>query len=210
MANNNFLSALGVAALLATVILSTACEPESLPILGKREVVNGDTVYHAIPDFRFVDQDSQEVTNATFAGKAYVVDFFFISCPTICPKVKKQMLRIYEQYQDEDRLAFLSHTIDPKRDTVARLNLYATNLGVSSERWHLVTGDKDSIYGIADDYFSIAIEDPTAPGGFDHSGRLILVDANRHIRSFCDGTDPEDVDRFMKDIDLLLKEMENN
>lgn len=182
-------------------------EADKLPILGQREFVDGDTVYHQIPDFRFVDQDSQFVTNETFTGKAYVVDFFFTSCPTICPKVKQQMLRIYDRFQDEEDLLFLSHSIDVKRDTVGRLREYATGLGIDGERWHLVTGDKDAIYEIADDYFSIAIEDSSVPGGFDHSGRLILIDENRHIRSFCNGTDPEEVDQFMKDIEKLLDEM---
>jgi len=179
---------------------------EPLPILGQREVVDGDTAYHRIPDFEFINQDSQIVTNATFDGKLYVADFFFISCPTICPKVKQQMLRIYERFQDEPRLLLLSHTIDVKHDTVPRLKQYAENLGVSSDRWHFVTGDKRAIYDIADDYFSIAIEDPDAPGGFDHSGRLILVDDQRHVRAFCNGTEAEEVDRFMKDIELLLQE----
>lgn len=188
--------------------LTAGCEvaPRALPILGERDVVNGDTVYHTIPDFRFVDQDSQEVTNATFAGKAYVADFFFISCPTICPKTTRQMLRIYEKFQHDDRLLMLAHTVDPKRDSVTALARYAHNLEVKSAKWHFVTGDQDKIYEIADDYFSIAMEDPEAPGGYDHSGRLILIDKNRHIRSFCDGTDPADVDRFMKDIETLLNE----
>jgi len=192
-------------------LLLTACgnhqHPEQLPVLGQREWVEGDTVYHQVPDFRFVNQDSQIVTNETFAGKAYVVDFFFTSCPTICPKVKQQMLRIHERFKEDERLVLLSHTIDVKRDTVGRLKEYAQGLGVESDKWHFVTGDKDAIYEIADDYFSIAIEDPDAPGGFDHSGRLILVDENRHIRSFCNGTDPEEVDHFMEDIDRLLQEM---
>jgi len=186
-----------------------ACKPahqEVLPILGNFEVTDGDTAYHYIPDFRFVDQDSQWITNETFGDKIYVADFFFTSCPSICPKVKKQMLRMYDVYKDNPHIAFLSHSIDTKRDTVGRLKLYASNLGVSSSFWHFVTGNKDSIYSIADDYFVAALEDPSAPGGFDHSGRLILVDRNRHIRSFCNGTDPDEVDQFMKDIDLLLDE----
>lgn len=189
-------------------VLLAGCEvaPRALPILGERDVVNGDTIYHTIPDFQFIDQDSQEVTNATFAGKAYVADFFFISCPTICPKTTRQMLRIYEKFQHDDRLLLLAHTVDPKRDSVAALARYAHNLNVKSAKWHFVTGDQDKIYEIADDYFSIAMEDPEAPGGYDHSGRLILIDKNRHIRSFCDGTDPADVDRFMKDIETLLNE----
>lgn len=179
---------------------------KKLPVIGNKEVIDGDTIYHTIPDFSFIDQDSNFVDNETFADKAYVVDFFFISCPTICPKTTKQMLRIYDKFQNEDRLKLLAHTVDPKRDSVAALHRYARNLNVSSDKWHFVTGEKFDIYEIADDYFSIAKEDPDAPGGFDHSGRFILVDKNRMVRSFCDGTDPGDVDRFMEDIQILLDE----
>lgn len=197
--------------LLAALAMLSGCQPnlgpDKLPILGNREAgPNGDTIYHTIPDFSFVNQDSQVVNNATFAGKAYVADFFFIACPTICPKTAKQMLRIHDEFKDNPNLLLLAHSVAPKYDTVAALHRYATNLGVTSEKWHFVTGQQEAIYGIADDYFSVAMEDPDAPGGFDHSGRLILVDKNRHIRSFCDGTDPEDVDRFMKDIEKLLNE----
>lgn len=189
----------------------TACfqapEKRVLPILGERDISPaGDTIYREIPDFAFVDQDSQLVTNATFDNKVYVVDFFFIHCPTICPRVKKNGLRIYEKYKDDARVVLLSHSIDTKNDTVAALRRHAEKLGIETQRWHLVTGEKDAIYGIADDYFSVATENPDAPGGFDHSGRLILVDKKRRVRSFCDGTDAKDVDRFMKDIDLLLEE----
>jgi protein SCO1/2 len=194
----------------AALLLFSACTAPapvgSLPILGNRDVVNGDTIYPTVRDFAFVDQDSQLVTNATFQDKAYVVDFFFIHCPTICPKVKANGLRVYEKYKNDPRVLLLSHSIDTRNDTVPALKSHADKLGIETARWHLVTGNKDSIYTIADDYFSVATENPEAPGGFDHSGRLILVDKNRHVRAFCDGTDSEDVDRFMLDIDRLLKE----
>lgn len=193
-------------AIFAAGLLLAACgkQQAALPILGNHKIDGKDTVYHRIPDFAFLNQDSALVTNATFEGKIYVADFFFTSCPTICPLVKKQMLRLYERYKDEDRLVLLSHTIDPKRDSVGRLAQYATELGVSSQRWHFVTGDKDLMYPLANDYMSIALEDPNAPGGFDHSGWIILIDEQRHIRSFCDGTKPEKLDQFMADIDWLL------
>ncbi len=195
----------------AAALTVLACRQEekqkALPIIGNHDIQGKDTIYHQIPDFAFIDQDSQVVTNATFEGRIYIADFFFTSCPTICPKVKKQMLRIYEKYQDEPRLMFLSHSIDPKRDTVGRLKTYSENLGVDTGRWRFVTGDKDEIYEIADDYMSIAVEDPGAPGGFDHSGWLLLIDKGRHIRSYCNGTEPEKVDQFMKDIDWLLGHM---
>ncbi len=204
MAHKNFLFLLlmaGISACLGTP------EPKILPILGERDISPaGDTIYRQVPDFQFVDQDSQVVSNATFAGKIYVVDFFFIHCPTICPKVKANGLRLYEKFKNDDRVLMLSHSIDVKNDTVAALKRHAQKLGIDSKKWHLVTGGHDAIYGIADDYFSVAQEDPDSPGGFDHSGRLILVDQNRHVRAFCDGTDAEDVDRFMKDISLLLAE----
>jgi protein SCO1/2 len=197
--------------LILALFLHAACgDPAAdrpLPILGDRDVSpGGDTIYPAIPDFQFIDQDSQLVNNATFAGKAYVVDFFFIHCPTICPKVKANGLRIYERFKNEPKLLMLSHSIDVKNDTVAALKHHADKLGIQTDKWHLVTGDHDAIYDIADNYFSVAKEDPSAPGGFDHSGRLILVDKNRHVRSFCDGTNSESVDKFMKDIERLLKE----
>ncbi|MEY3249036.1 MAG: hypothetical protein RL742_1079 [Bacteroidota bacterium] len=187
-----------------------ACNTENkrvLPILGNRDLsAAGDTIYPAIPDFVFTDQDSLAVSNGTFNDKIYVVDFFFIHCPTICPKVKAQAKRVYDKYLEDPRVCLLSHSIDTRNDTVPALKRYAEKLGIRSDKWHLVTGDHDAIYAIADDYFSAAKEDPDAPGGFDHSGRLILVDKNRHVRSFCNGTDPEDVTRFLQDIDLLLAE----
>lgn len=196
--------------LIAAGTLLVSCQSEKkgpLPILGNRDInATGDTIYPTVRDFSFINQDSQQVTNATFAGKAYVVDFFFIHCPTICPKVKAQAKRVYDRFANESNLLLLSHSIDTKNDTVAALKQYAQKIGIDSKRWHLVTGEHDAIYAIADDYFSVAQENPDAPGGFDHSGRLILVDKNRHVRAFCDGTDAESVDKFMKDIERLLEE----
>ncbi len=191
-------------------VLLFSCQPkgeDKLPILSKRIAVNGDSAYAQIPDFEFINQDSQRVTNATFAGKAYVADFFFTSCPTICPIMTKNMLRIYERFRDSSDLLLLSHTIDPKRDSVGRLRQYAQNLGVRADKWHFVTGEKEELYAIADDYFNVVIEDPTLPEGFDHSGRLVLIDTKRHIRAYCLGTDSVAVDAFMEDIETLLDEI---
>lgn len=177
-----------------------------LPILGNRDTAeNGDTIYHHIPDFAFVNQLGDTVTNADLEGKAYVVDFFFISCPTICPTVTQQMLRVHDAFKDNDELALLAHTIDPKRDDVTALKRYADGLEVSAPKWHFLTGDKDEIYEIADDYFSVAVENPDAPGGFDHSGRLILIDKNRRVRAFANGTNPDEVTQFIADIETLLE-----
>lgn len=182
----------------------TTKSDQPLPILGEKIIEGTDTLYHTIPDFSFINQNGDTITPATFQDKIYIVDFFFTACPTICPLVKAQMLRIYEKFQNEDRIILLSHTIDPKRDTPEKLLEYATNLGISAPKWHLVTGEKEKIYSIATSYFSVALEDESAPGGFDHSGRLILVDQNKRVRSFCDGTDAKSVDQFLIDIQTLL------
>ena len=193
---------------LLAIITICACnnKPAKLPILGEREFINGDTIYHTIRPFKFTNQDSQQVTNLSFKDKVYVVDFFFTHCPTICPKVTKQMLRIYDKYKTDDRLMLLAFSIDTRNDTIGRLKEYEKGLGVNSKKWHFVTGNQDSIYSIAADYYSIANTDKDSPGGFNHSGRLILVDKKQRVRSFCDGTDAKDVDRFMSDIDVLLDE----
>ena len=180
--------------------------PDNLPYIGQIEVVQGDSLYHKIPAFQFVDQDSQNITNATFKDKIYVADFFFTSCPSICPKVKKNMLRIYDLFKDNSRVELISHSIDVKRDTVGHLKIYASNLGVESDKWHFVTGNEEHIFAMADEYFVSALADPNAPGGFDHSGRIILVDTHGHVRSYCNGTDSDEVDRFMLDIKRLLNE----
>jgi protein SCO1/2 len=195
--------------LILSLVIITSCTPkdEHLPILGNRDVLeNGDTLFHTIPDFSFVDQDSNVITNETFENKIYIVDFFFIHCPSICPTVSKQMLRIYERFEDNPQVVLLAHSIDTKNDTIPALKEYANKLGVKTEKWHFVTGDHDQIYEMADDYFVTAMVDPTVPGGFDHSGRIILIDKNRHVRSFCDGTNAESVNKFLEDIEMLLNE----
>jgi len=99
-------------------MLSCATENEELPILGNRDILeNGDTIFHTIPDFSFVDQDSNIINNQTFENKIYVVDFFFIHCPSICPTVSKQMLRIYERFEDNPQVVLLAHSIDTKKMT---------------------------------------------------------------------------------------------
>lgn len=180
-----------------------------LPVLGFHDTTaNGDTLYHQIGDFAFVNQLGDTITNETFAGKAYVVDFFFLSCSTICPKVSKQMLRLYEEFEDQEEILLLAHTVDPKRDTIGALRTYAENMGVKADKWHFVTGDKDEIYEIAEDYFSVAVENPDAPDGIDHSGRIILVDPQGRVRAFANGTDPVAVDQLIVDIRRLLAEMQ--
>jgi protein SCO1/2 len=179
-----------------------------LPIFGEREVNGSDTIYHAIAPFQFVDQDSMVITNATFKDKIYIADFFFTSCRTICPIMKTQMLRVYEKTKAMPDVLILSHTIDPEYDTVALLHDFADRLGVQSKYWHFVTGQKDSIYKIAQtSYFATAMEAIEEPDGFIHSGAFLLIDKKGRIRGKYDGTLEKDVDRLIIDIEQLQKEI---
>ena len=156
--------------------------------------------------FQFVNQDSSFISEKEVAGKIHVTDFFFTTCPTICPIMKTQMLRVYETYKDADDFLLLSHTIDPKHDSVAVLNDYADGLGIEAKKWHLLTGEKDAIYEMAETYMVVAEEDERAPGGFIHSGAFILLDKKRQVRGVFDGTKEEEVDKLIEAIKQLQNE----
>lgn len=201
--------------LISSALLLFSCsekQNKSLPLLGPYQVVDiikdgqlvSDTSFTQVRPFAFWDQDSNLITQAEVENKIYVCDFFFTSCPTICPKMKQQMLRVYSEFENEPRVVLLSHSIDPKRDSVARLKSFAEKLGIASSKWHLMTGERDSIYSMAQHYMIAAQEDDLAPGGFAHSGAFLLVDRNRQIRGIYDGTDPKDVDQLMVDMRTLL------
>ena len=191
------------------VLSQLSCEfkPKKLPIFGSRTFNGVDTVYHKIAPFQFLDQDSSIITNDTFKDKIYVTDFFFTSCRTICPIMKREMLRVYESTRKMPEVVILSHTIDPEYDTVALLHDFAQKLGVESQKWHFVTGAKDSIYKIAQtSYFATAIQDSSEPDGFIHSGLFLLIDKKGRIRGKYDGTKEADVNQLISDIKILRLE----
>ncbi|MEY2894695.1 MAG: hypothetical protein RIS42_414 [Bacteroidota bacterium] len=194
-----------------SLLIASCQEKKTLPILGPKNtrIVAGqvDTVYHQIPAFRFLNQDSVWVSEKDMAGKIYIADFFFTSCPTICPKMKTQLLRIYERYAENDNIRILSHSIDPTYDTPSILKQYAARLQVKSPRWNMLTGDKAAIYKLGEkSYMVTAQEDKNEAGGFVHSGAFILVDKNRHVRGIYDGTQEAEVNHLIEDIEILLQE----
>ena len=138
---------------------SQSTNDERLPIFGHTSYQENDTIYHTIQDFQLMDQDSSVITNESLANQIYVADFFFTSCPTICPTMKSQLLRVYEKYEGNAEVSIVSHTIDPEYDTIPLLKDYADRLGVKSEQWKFLWGDMDFIYELAEkSYMSIARE----------------------------------------------------
>ncbi|MFN4082313.1 MAG: SCO family protein [Bacteroidia bacterium] len=192
-----------------------SCSDDKLPILGntatEKKIENGkeieETIYQTIPDFEFLNQDSIPVNKKSVQGKVYVADFFFITCPTICPIMKKNLIKVYEKFGNNSNFTILSHTIDPEHDTIALLKDYSERIGSNGKNWQFLWGNREDIYKIAEEgYFVSAMADSTAPGGFVHSGGLILVDPMFRVRGIYDGTNDKEVEKLIKDIPKLLRE----
>lgn len=140
-----------------------------------------------VPDFVFTNQDERLISNEDYLGKVYVIEFFFTTCPTICPIMNDNMKRLEEAFGNRDDFGIASFTIDPKKDTPEQLKRYAENLGVFSQNWHFLTGDASTIYELANTGFNIfAGINPKVAGGFEHQGYFALVDQNGYLRSRTD------------------------
>ena len=140
-----------------------------------------------VPDFVFINQDNRLISNEDFLGKVYVVEFFFTTCPTICPIMNTNMKRLENAFGNSDDFGIASFTIDPEKDTPKQLKKYAENLDVFSQNWHFLTGNIDNIYDLANKGFNIfAGINPAVAGGFEHQGYFALVDKNGYLRSRTD------------------------
>lgn len=203
--------------MLACILIMSGCRhtEKRLPYLGEPTVTkhfrDGNTVYDSIypviPAFSLTDQDSLTVTPQTFNGKIYVADFIFLSCPTICPKMNDNMLQVYHHFKNDDRVNFLSHSIDPKHDTIPRLKAYANSLDITDDKWRFVTGNQDTIFRLAEKgYYASVVKDTADATNYIHSGGFFLIDTQRHIRGVYNGTDKEAMQHLIKDIQTLLKE----
>ncbi|RYC50481.1 SCO family protein [Flagellimonas olearia] len=137
-----------------------------------------------VPAFSFLNQDSVLVTDKDYLGKVYVVEFFFTTCPTICPVMTKNLVSLQNTFQNDEGFGVASFTINPRYDTPSVLNNYAKKYNIVDKDWHLLTGDRDEIYNLAQEgFYIVANEVEDAPGGFEHSGMFALVDKNGYIRS---------------------------
>ncbi len=190
-------------------------EMPRLPYMGEYEIIerteNGktvyDTVFTSIPAFSFTNQDGNTITEKEYEGKVYIADFFFTTCPSICPKMTNTLSLVQEKLKDEPNFAILSHSIDPEFDQPEILKAYSEKNKANNKIWNFVTGDKETIYDLCENYYmAYAKEDSLAEGGYIHSGFLILVDKNKFVRAAYDGTRPELADSIVADVKLLLKE----
>jgi protein SCO1 len=169
--------------------------------------IQGVQKLHRIGSFNLTNQDNNTITEKNFENKIYVADFFFVTCPTICPKMTTQMNRVYDEFLDNNDILLLSHTVMPVEDSVPVLKEYADKLNVNSDKWMFVTGDKKQIYNLArKNYFAAITEGDGGVNDFIHTENFVLVDKEKRIRGFYDGTSKEDVDRLIKDMYILLDE----
>jgi protein SCO1/2 len=160
--------------------------------------------YHKIADFSLINQNGKTITQEDYKDKIYVADFFFTTCQTICPIMTDNMYEIQKKIITDNEVMLLSHTVTPEIDTVAQLKRYAKEKGVNASKWNLVTGDKKQIYELARKSY-LAVKDNGNGGPFDmiHTENFMLIDKERQIRGFYDGTNPEDIERLLKDIKKL-------
>jgi protein SCO1/2 len=168
---------------------------------------NDDNSSHRIPAFSFTDQNNSIVSEKTFDDKIYIANFFFTSCGSICPVMTKNLLKVQKAFPGNDHIAFISHTVTPWIDNVARLKKYAQRFDLDN-RWHLVTGDKAAIYTLARKFY-FAEEEPGFTKDsteFLHTEHILLIDRHKHIRGVYNGTLELEIDRMIDDISELLKE----
>ena len=163
--------------------------------------------YHRIADFELINQNGKTVTHENFNGKIYIADFFFTTCPTICISMTDNLLKVQKEIQNNPNILLISHSVTPKIDSVTQLKKYAIEKGVNDKKWHLVTGDKKEIYKLARKSY-LAVKDEGDGGPFDmiHTENFILVDPDKRIRGFYDGTDPKEIKRLLLEIKILNSE----
>lgn len=185
----------------------------------KLEVIG--EVDYSIDDFSFINQDNDTITKDSLIGSIYVANFFFTSCPSICPIMTRNMSYLQDKLSVFPNIRFLSHTVDPVNDTPKKLRSYVSlmqqkNININLSNWDFVTGDKDKLYQSAADYFVNASVDSLAPGGFLHSEYFILIDKQGRVRSGIDkngnavgaydGTNEVQMKDLINDINVLMAE----
>lgn len=184
----------------------------TLPYYGQKKTIkNGDTSYHTVKPFIFINQYGEKITEENIKGKIYVTDFFFTTCQSICPVMSSELERVYKTFSTNKDILILSHTVSPEEDSIHVLMDYAKLHGVKDKRWLFLTGEKKHLYDMARTGYLLNAEDGNGDeNDFIHTQNFALVDKERHLRGFYDGTDSLDVSRLITDITLLLEEYNYN
>lgn len=177
-----------------------------------------DTAYYTIPQWEYSTQDDSTLSSGDLKGKIYLANFFFTSCPSICPAMNYNVAQVQERFKGYGDFRIVSFSVDPEHDTVEVLKEYERKIGATPGRWYFLTGDKDDIYNTAETYFANAREDSLADGGFLHSENLVLVDWKGRIRSGLDkygnvkavynGLSVDEINKLKDDIKVLIAEYE--
>lgn len=194
--------------LIVLMMIGCGAQPSinPLPKYGQKDLnEKGEEVDHTIPDFSFKNQNGKEITLEDYKGHTYVADYFFTTCPNICPVMTKQLTRVQKELKGEDFM-LLSHTVNPEYDTEDVLLSYANAKSADLSNWNFVTGEKQKLYKQAAEYLIIAGQDTTQEIEWVHSEKLILVDMEGHIRGMYDGTDTESVNQLIIDTKWLIKQ----
>lgn len=194
-------------------LFMNAVQPKQLLPVYQPSMVNFELVdstmqhikkYHTIADFSLVNQNGDTITQKDYEDKIYIADFFFTTCPTICPIMTKNMADIQDKIKDDDEVMLLSHSVTPDIDSVPQLKKYAMEQGVLDHKWNLVTGDKKQIYELARrSYLAVKTDGDGGPFDMIHTENFILVDKSKRIRGFYDGTNAEEMEKLMSDLKIL-------
>lgn len=210
-----FLLVLSIISIIIITLFYWVLKPEKKLPLFTPSMVNPELVdttvqhianKHFIADFAFTNQNGKTITQNDYKGKVYVADFFFTTCPTICPIMTDNMVWLQEQIKDNTEIMLLSHSVTPDIDSVNVLKAYAVKKGVLDNKWNLVTGNKKDIYYIArKSYLAVKTGKPEQMYDMVHTENFVLVDQNRRVRGFYDGTKREDVEKLLEDILFLCQ-----
>jgi len=208
----------GVLLVFSIIVISlfyTALKPKkSLPIFNPSDVnpelvdttVQYISKYHTIADFSFTNQNGETITQKDYEGKVYVADFFFTTCKSICPKMTTNLVDVQKAFLDNPKVKLLSFSVMPDVDNVSVLKEYAKINGVVDSKWNLVTGDKKAIYTMArKSYLAVKQGKPDEQYDMVHTENFVLVDSKKRVRGFYDGTNKEDIQRLIQDINWLCE-----
>ena len=185
------------------IITETRPKELLLPVYGER---NSDSTDHKIGNFSLINMDGKKITEENFDGKIYVADFFFTTCPGICPKMTDQLERIAEKYKSNNRVLILSHTVKPEEDSLPALSEYAKEHNADPSKWFFVTGPKKEINKLARTSYLVGGSETESDEDFVHTQFFALIDPQKRIRGFYDGTDSVEVNKLIADIAILIRE----